>query len=65
MGKKIYRLDNGTLAGVCGGLGEFFNIDPNIIRVVWAISATLGVGIFAYIVAALILPKKSEVRWDY
>jgi len=65
MGKKIYRLDNGTLAGVCGGLGEFFNIDPNIIRLIWAISSIVGgLGVFAYIVAALVLPKKSTVRWD-
>ena len=65
MGKKIYRLDNGTLLGVCGGLGEFFNLDANIIRLVWAFSALLGgLGVFAYIVAALVLPKKSAVRWD-
>ena len=47
------------IAGVCGGLGEYFNIDPNVIRVIWAIlSCFAGAGIVAYIVAALILPVK-------
>jgi len=66
MGRKLYRLDNGTIAGVCGGLGEFFSVDPTIIRLIWALSALLGgLGIGAYIIAALILPKKSTVNWDY
>ena len=60
MDKKLYRVEEGKMiAGVCGGLGEYFNIDPNVIRVIWAIlSCFAGAGIVAYIVAALILPVK-------
>ena len=60
MEKKLYRVEEGKMiAGVCGGLGEYFNIDPNVIRVIWAIlSCFAGAGIVAYIVAALILPVK-------
>ena len=66
MGRKLYRLDHGTVAGVCGGLGEFFSVDPTFIRLIFAISAVVGVGsgLLIYIIAALVLPKKSSVNWD-
>ena len=44
------------LCGVCGGIGEYFNIDPTIIRLIWAIFACSGPGIIAYFVAAIIIP---------
>lgn len=46
------------LAGVCGGLGEYFNIDPVLIRLVWLIAAfsTAGAAIFVYIILWLLLP---------
>ena len=52
--KKLYRSkDNAMLAGVCGGLGEFFGIDPTLIRLGWcAFSLFAGAGIWAYIIAA-------------
>ena len=40
MEKRLYRTVNGKMvAGVCGGIAEYFNIDPTVIRVVWAIFA--------------------------
>ena len=33
--KKLYRLDNGVLAGVCGGVAEYFNVDANVVRLIW------------------------------
>jgi len=56
--KKLYRSkSNKKLAGVCGGLAQYLNIDPTIVRLVW-ILATLfvGCGILAYIIALLIMP---------
>ena len=66
--KKLYRIEDGAkVAGVCGGLAEYFNIDANIIRLVWAVLTVCGVGsgILVYIVAALVLPKKSDVYPGY
>ena len=45
------------LAGVCGGIGEFFNIDPTLVRLGWVLFSALGgSGILAYIVAMIIIP---------
>lgn len=45
------------IAGVCGGIGEYLNVDPTLIRLVWIILAfCAGCGILAYIVAAIIMP---------
>lgn len=44
--------------GVCGGIGEYFNIDPTLIRLVWLVLALCaGSGILAYIVAAIVMPE--------
>ena len=49
---------NRTLCGVCGGIGEYLNVDPTIIRLLWVLfSITGGAGILAYIIAALIIPE--------
>ena len=59
MEKKLYRSrTNKTIAGVCGGLAEYLNIDPTIIRVIWALVALSGAGLIAYLVCALIIPEK-------
>lgn len=58
--KRLYRSrKNRVLAGVCGGLGEYLNIDPVVIRLIWvAISLVWGFGIILYIIAALIIPEE-------
>jgi len=62
MQKKLYRMREGrVLAGVCGGIAEYFNLDPTLIRVIWAVVAATGSGILAYIICALIIPEKP---WD-
>lgn len=59
--KRLYRSEDGKLAGVCGGIGEYFDIDPSIIRLLWiGFSLMGGSGIIAYFIAALIIPKKNE-----
>lgn len=52
------------MAGVCGGLGEYFSIDPVIVRLAWAILTVLffGTGVLVYLVAALVIPKEGETK---
>jgi phage shock protein PspC (stress-responsive transcriptional regulator) len=59
--KKLYRSKKERMiGGVCGGIGEFLEIDPTIVRVIWAFLTILsiGVGIIAYILAWIIIPEK-------
>ncbi len=60
MAKKLYRSKEGRkIAGVCGGLGEYFDIDPTIIRLIWlAMLFAVGSGVLAYIIAWIIVPEK-------
>ena len=62
MGKKLYRSNtNKKIAGVCAGLAEYLNIDPTIIRLIWALVALFaGAGIIAYLVCALVIPEKPD-----
>lgn len=59
--KRLYRSrSNRIFAGVCGGVGEFFDIDPTIIRLVWLLVVIFtGVfpGLVAYIIAVLVVPE--------
>ena len=58
--KRLYRSrKNRIIAGVCGGLGEYFGIDPVIIRLLWVLLVLLyGTGILAYLIAWMIIPSK-------
>ena len=51
--KQLRKSRNAVISGVCGGVAEYFNIDPIIIRLVWLFS---GIGIIPYIVCAILLP---------
>ena len=64
MEKKIYKIEEGKkLDGVCGGFAEYLNIDPTLVRLIWALVTlgTGGMGLIGYIVCAVIMPRKSEV----
>lgn len=58
--KKLYRSeDDRMLAGVCGGIGEYLDIDPTVVRILWIVSAIFGgVGILVYILCAIVIPEK-------
>jgi phage shock protein C len=60
MEKHLYRsLTNRKIAGVCGGLGEYLNIDPVIVRLAWIIFTLAGgAGLLAYILAWIIIPEE-------
>lgn len=48
--------------GVCGGIAEYLDCDPTIIRLIWAGSVILfGVGVIGYLAAALILPEDKSI----
>lgn len=59
-GKRLFRSKkNKVLAGVCGGIGEYLNVDPVVIRLLWAIFTLMGgAGIIAYIIAWIIIPEE-------
>ena len=59
MGKKLYKSNqNKMLDGVCGGIAEYFGIDPTVVRLIWALFSLMGgSGILAYIIAAIIIPR--------
>lgn len=58
--KRLYRIEEGKmLAGVCGGIAEYFNVDPTLIRLLWVLlSFAVGCGILAYIICAIVIPRK-------
>ncbi|RHR10553.1 PspC domain-containing protein [Pseudoflavonifractor sp. AF19-9AC] len=63
-GKRLYRTEGPykMLAGVCGGIAEYFDVDPTLVRVGWVIAFFAGsFGFWAYLVCALIVPRKSDV----
>jgi phage shock protein PspC (stress-responsive transcriptional regulator) len=57
--KRLYRSrDNRMIAGVCGGIGEYFDVDPTIIRLLWILFIFAGgAGILAYLVAWIVIPE--------
>lgn len=63
--KKLYRSrDAKMIAGVCGGLGKFFGIDPTIIRIIYIVLAlftTAFPGIILYIILMFVIPEEPLV----
>lgn len=59
VGNQLYRsTKNKVLAGVCGGIAEYFKIDPIIVRILFIALATAGAGIFLYIIAIFLIPVR-------
>jgi len=60
--KKLTLSNNKMIFGVCGGIGEYLNIDPTIVRVLWVIFlfASFGIALIIYIVLKFIIPPKNE-----
>jgi Putative stress-responsive transcriptional regulator len=57
--RRLYRsINDRIIAGVCGGIGEYFNVDPNIIRIIWLLVGLTGTGIIAYLLAWVIIPEE-------
>lgn len=65
MNKRLYRSNKDKMiAGVAGGIGEYFDIDPILVRIAFVILTFVhGIGIIAYIAALFILPKKIDTEF--
>ena len=64
MKKKIYlsKVDK-KVSGVCGGIGEFFEVDSTLVRLAWVIFALAGgSGVLAYIIAAIVIPERPMIE---
>ena len=57
--KRLYKSSvNCMICGVCGGIAEYFDIDPTLVRLAWIVLIMFGgSGILAYIVAAIVIPR--------
>jgi len=62
--KRLYRSKKDRmLCGICGGIAEYFNVDPTLIRILWVILSLTGAvfpGILAYIICYIIIPENPE-----
>ena len=61
--RKLTRSgENRMICGVCGGLGEYLNVDPTIVRIIWIFFslAGCGTGLLVYLVASVIIPEKMD-----
>jgi len=57
--KRLYRSrENRMICGVCGGIANYFNVDPTLIRLGLVLLACTGSGILAYFIAAIIIPDQ-------
>ncbi|MCG8571711.1 MAG: PspC domain-containing protein [Spirochaetes bacterium] len=63
MAKRLHLSStNKKIAGVCGGIAEYFDVDPLLIRVLWIVGTLMGgAGILAYLIAWFILPKDDNI----
>ncbi|MDO4516506.1 MAG: PspC domain-containing protein [Bacillota bacterium] len=59
MKKRLYKSNREKmLDGVCGGIAEYFDLDPTVIRLAWVVFCAMGgSGILAYIIAAIVIPR--------
>ena len=62
MNKRLYKsTENKMVDGICGGIAEYFGIDPTLVRLAWVLFCAMGgSGFVAYIVAAIIIPRAPE-----
>ncbi|MCM1115841.1 MAG: PspC domain-containing protein [Clostridium sp.] len=62
--KKIYRSKNDRLlSGVCGGIAQYFNCDPTIIRLIWALVSLFSAavpGVLIYVICLVIIPEEPD-----
>lgn len=67
MNKKDKKLclstENKIIAGVCGGMAEYFNVDPTLIRIIWVLILILGHGmpVVVYVVCWAIMPLSEQL----
>lgn len=69
MSKKLYRVrDEKRVSGVCGGLANYFGIDPVVVRLLWAVLTVLTggfIGILLYVICVFVIPQEPEILDGY
>ena len=63
--KKLYRSSDRVVAGVCGGIAEYFNIDPTLIRVAYVVLTLFSVafpGLILYIILMILMPNYNQIN---
>ena len=66
--KKLYKSTDKKIDGVCAGIAEYFEIDPTIVRIAYALISVFSVGIggvVAYIILALVMPRRPFPDYQY
>ena len=62
--KKLLRSSNRILGGVCGGIAEYFDVDPTVVRVAYALlsfSSAAFPGIILYIILLILIPNQQQI----
>ncbi len=64
MSRRLYRSQTDRMiAGVCGGLAEFFDIDPTLVRLIFVLLTLMGGhGILLYIILWIVMPSENQIR---
>lgn len=63
MEKRLVKSADKKIFGVCGGLGEYFNIDPTVMRLIFLVAfLVFGTGLLLYLVLAVVMPNASGIR---
>ena len=63
--KKLYRSSDRIVAGVCGGIAEYFDVDPTLIRVVYLILSLFSAGfpgLLLYIILMILMPNYNQIE---
>ncbi len=63
--KKLTRSNNRVIAGVCGGIAEYFGVDPTVVRVAYAALSVLSAGfpgLLLYIIMLILMPQSEDYR---
>lgn len=62
--KKLFRSSNRILAGVCGGIAEYFGVDPTVIRVLYLVLSLFSAGfpgVILYIILMIMMPNYDQI----
>jgi phage shock protein C len=62
--KKLYRSSNRIIAGVCGGIADYFDLDPTLIRVIYLVLSLFSAafpGVLLYIILMLMIPNYDQI----
>ena len=61
MNKRLVKSDSEKLiCGVCGGIAEYFGIDPTLVRLLFVLFGLMGFGVVVYIIAVFLIPNQAD-----